>query len=852
MSSENNHKRSEFSGKIPTQDFATINETCISAAKKHKESQHYSQRQLNEIESTLIQTIAKFWKEERFIDALIYCEQGSECIKTHALILRVLSPFLRSLIEDLSDQDDVVIMLPDVKSEILKSFLHKVYHGSTEEVSIPDELECLQMNFDCDVDDLVQHSDESNKITQDSTTEDLPLSTSKKPTRRKRRHEVMRENIKTFRSDKIDHISTTNIHDKNLDLDIEKSNPLNISTEEYQEEESIKRRESKLHKTGQDFEKNDYQEELKSDKLFTKRAKREKENKLVMFSKSKGSRTGTPSIAWNFFEMISTNAARCLVCESLVTTTFSSTSGLLKHLKVKHLAYCEKWEKDNVKNFDPSILNTTEVHPIRKHFQEMEKAAWSCCYCDTVFLGIDACDTHTLDDHLREQHSKSFSEYELDKVGILCRRGKENRNQCSNMKAKPITVSRKQGVNDPILIQENVNPYLNKGLSNVLAKDFFTNLDREMLQCRLCLGTVKLKVPSNPNSDGLSLNLWKHLKISHFDIHEKLEIEKAEILEHLKLYLDENPIWKYFKNISQHTFQCLECNKDIMTYDKSVTQVIDEHISSSHHHKYTIFHHEYKEWDKNLSDEVLSKFTPGIPVLIKSIFTKLNDSSFKCNKCEELVILNESEMLNHITRHHESMLNTKIKSDLKQLRKAGDQVKIHLGECFCVKCDRQNIFASATALDSHNRYIHLGERPYPCDQCTRTFIRSDELKLHKRYHQDRDSKKGAMCSQCGMVFNSAASRIRHENTVHYNIRRHSCSSCGKKFASTQALERHSRIHSDVKPHQCSDCGQQFREIAHLKVHYRTHSGEKPISCPNCSLRFKHYAGRRSHKCEGIL
>lgn len=130
------------------------------------------------------------------------------------------------------------------------------------------------------------------------------------------------------------------------------------------------------------------------------------------------------------------------------------------------------------------------------------------------------------------------------------------------------------------------------------------------------------------------------------------------------------------------------------------------------------------------------------------------------------------------------------------------------------------------------------------------FIRSDELKLHKRYHEGRQSKKGAMCSQCGMVFNSSASRIRHENTVHHNIRRHICKSCSKRFASTQALERHSRIHSDAKPHQCSDCGQQFREISHLKVHYRTHSGEKPISCPYCPLKFKHYAGRRSHKCEG--
>ena len=329
-------------------------------------------------------------------------------------------------------------------------------------------------------------------------------------------------------------------------------------------------------------------------------------------------------------------------------------------------------------------------------------------------------------------------------------------------------------------------------------------------------------------------------------------MEQRDILEDLKLYLLENPIWKYFRKISPFSVQCLECKNDIKTDSNPARQILEDHLSYAHNHKYINFKQELSKVNDNLTEVAANGYIPGLPGVIKALFTKLNDSTFQCSECEDLVIVNEKERLSHLIRSHENQLKNKIKPYSSNRGKIGDCFKVNLGECFCVKCDRATPFASATALESHDRYIHLKERPYPCDQCTRTFIRSDELKLHMRYHQDRKSKKGAMCSQCGMVFNSSASRIRHENTVHYNIRRHTCTCCGKKFASTQALERHSRIHSDVKPHQCNDCGQQFREIAHLKVHYRTHSGEKPISCPHCSQRFKHYAGRKSHKCEGTV
>lgn len=822
-------------------DLDKIDKTGISTTEKQNESLFHSKHQPNEIESTLIDALATFWKEEKFTDVKICCGLDSDCINTHSLILGALSPFLKRLMETMP-YEDVIIVLPDVNPKVLKNFLNKVYQGSDEKVMIPDDLQHLNIGLDHNFDSI---SDFKNRDS------DISKSSRKKSSKRKRTFETIEEKSTTSNLDLEEDSFISGTNGKKLSSETIESTNLPFMSKEANETKDYENcAEFTNVNSGIDLEQNKHQVKMKLGNATGKRNKTGIENQLVMFSKSKGPRIGTPSIAWNFFEMASSNAAKCLVCGSLVTTTFSSTSGLLKHLKNKHLDYCEKWERDNVRKFDSSILDSTDMHPIRKHFQEIEKQTWSCSYCDTIFVGIDSCAAQNLDDHLKEHHSESFREYELEKVAILCRKGKENRSRLSNLVYPSAPLSSKSDKLDVIQKSGTSNDYLNTGFCNVLAKDFYTNLDKETLQCTLCLGTVKLKVPTNPNSEGLSINLWKHLKVSHFDIYEKLEIEKADLLENLKLCSEDNPIWKYYKSIDLETANCIECMKDIKVDISSARSILEGHLSSVHNHNYTNFKHEYKEWNEILGEELKNKYTPGLPTLIKLRFTTLSDSSLKCNECEGLVIVEETEMFDHLKSHHKHFLEAKIKPNIINNDGSRDKVKIHLGECFCIKCDKANLFSSKTALESHDRYIHLKERPYRCEQCSRTFIRGDELKLHKRYHQNRESKKGAMCSHCGMVFNSSASRIRHENTVHHNIRRHSCTCCGKKFASTQALERHSRIHSDLKPHQCNDCGQQFREIAHLKVHYRTHSGEKPISCPNCPLRFKHYAGRRSHQCEG--
>lgn len=63
---------------------------------------------------------------------------------------------------------------------------------------------------------------------------------------------------------------------------------------------------------------------------------------------------------------------------------------------------------------------------------------------------------------------------------------------------------------------------------------------------------------------------------------------------------------------------------------------------------------------------------------------------------------------------------------------------------------------------------------------------------------------------------------------------HLCNQCGRSFSRSDMLTRHSRLHSGLKPYQCSRCKQVFSRSDHLSTHERTHTGEKPYQCQFCS------------------
>ncbi|KAL0984308.1 hypothetical protein UPYG_G00139750 [Umbra pygmaea] len=76
------------------------------------------------------------------------------------------------------------------------------------------------------------------------------------------------------------------------------------------------------------------------------------------------------------------------------------------------------------------------------------------------------------------------------------------------------------------------------------------------------------------------------------------------------------------------------------------------------------------------------------------------------------------------------------------------------------------------------------------------------------------------CDQCGRAYRHAGSLLNHKKSHKTGVFR--CAVCQKRFYNLLALKNHQRTHFDVKRHTCSECGKAFKIKKHLLNHLRIH------------------------------
>ena len=110
------------------------------------------------------------------------------------------------------------------------------------------------------------------------------------------------------------------------------------------------------------------------------------------------------------------------------------------------------------------------------------------------------------------------------------------------------------------------------------------------------------------------------------------------------------------------------------------------------------------------------------------------------------------------------------------------------------KCDFCDYSCDFRYYMSGHMNSHTGERPFKCDECSKTFSSSNSLKTHRKVHLPPEFK----CDFCPKMFTYKQRRDDHVNT-HTEAKPFKCKMCQKGFNSLSRLGQHRKRHHPAVP-----------------------------------------------------
>uniref|UniRef100_A0A4W5L8I7 PR domain zinc finger protein 10 n=1 Tax=Hucho hucho TaxID=62062 RepID=A0A4W5L8I7_9TELE len=147
--------------------------------------------------------------------------------------------------------------------------------------------------------------------------------------------------------------------------------------------------------------------------------------------------------------------------------------------------------------------------------------------------------------------------------------------------------------------------------------------------------------------------------------------------------------------------------------------------------------------------------------------------------------------------------------------------------------------------DEERKVLREQEKNWPCYECNRRFMSSEQLQQHLNMHDDKldyvTRPKGRARGRGRKRFGTGRRPGRPPKFIRLDP---SVATAGDK--TPNAALQHLFIRKSFRPFKCTHCGKAFRDQDKLEIHLRVHGRDAYLSCHHCNKGFLSHGALEDH------